>query len=79
MDVTIKEIDMQKWEYKWIEIPHSLEMMKIVMEDTGKKQKVEALDHVNSLGESGWELVGIEQKTPGGAYSPYILFFKRPE
>ena len=70
---------MQKWEYKWIEIPHSLEMMKIVMEDTGKKQKVEALDYVNSLGKQGWELVGIEQQTPGGMRSAFILFFKRPE
>lgn len=70
---------MSKWEYKWIVILHSLDMMKIVMEDTGKKQKVKALDHVNELGKQGWELVGIEQKTPGGMSSDYILFFKRPE
>lgn len=70
---------MQKWEYKWVVIPHSLDMMKIVAEETGKKLKVEAHDHVNELGKQGWELVGIEQGTPGGMWSEYILFFKRPE
>ena len=64
---------MQKWEYTWVVVPHSLGKMKV------GGQKVRALDYVNELGEEGWELVGAEQGWPGAGISDYILFFKRPK
>jgi len=62
---------MEKWEYFWTVIPHSLGKVKI------DKQKVNAIDYVNDLGEDGWELVAVEQGWPGAGISDYILFFKR--
>lgn len=64
---------MDKWEYLWIVIPHSLGKMKV------NKQKVGSLDYVNELGDDGWELVSVEQGWPGAGISDYILFFKRPK
>ncbi|NIM94456.1 MAG: DUF4177 domain-containing protein [Anaerolineales bacterium] len=65
---------MQKWEYRWIILPHSLGRMKAA------GRKVESSDYVNELGDQGWELLGIEQGLPGGGIiSEYILFFKRPK
>lgn len=64
---------MQKWEYIWVIVPHSLGKMKV------GGQKVRAHDYVNELGEEGWELVGVEQGLPGAGISSYILFFKRPK
>ena len=43
------------------------------------KEKVPVFDHVNQMGDEGWELVGIEQGFPGSGISDYILFFKRPK
>jgi hypothetical protein len=63
---------MQKWEYRWVVVPHSLGKMKV------GGDKVRARDHVNDLGEQGWELVAVEQGWPGAGISDYILFFKRP-
>ena len=63
---------MQKWEYQWVVVPHSLGKMKV------GGGKVHARDHVNDLGEQGWELVAVEQGWPGAGISDYILFFKRP-
>jgi hypothetical protein len=63
---------MQKWEYQWVVVPHSLGKMKV------EGGKVQTRDHVNDLGEQGWELVAVEQGWPGAGVSDYILFFKRP-
>ena len=63
---------MQKWESQWVVVPHSLGKMKV------GGSKVHVRDHVNDLGEQGWELVAVEQGWPGAGISDYILFFKRP-
>ncbi len=63
---------MQKWEYQWVFVPHSLGKMKV------GNEKVQAHDYVNGLGDHGWELVAVEQGWPGAGISDYILFFKRP-
>ena len=64
---------MQKWEYYWVVVPNSLRKMKV----GGQREKVQAIDYVNGLGDRGWELVGIEQSFPGSGLSDYVLFFKR--
>jgi len=64
---------MQKWEYRWVILPHNLNKIKV------DGDKVQALEYVNGLGERGWELVSVEQGFPGSGMSDYILFFKRPK
>ena len=66
---------MQKWEYYWVVVPNSLRKMKV----GGQREKVQAIDYVNRLGDEGWELVSVEQSFPGAGLSDYILFFKRPK
>ncbi|MBN1316838.1 MAG: DUF4177 domain-containing protein [Anaerolineales bacterium] len=64
---------MQKWEYTWVVIPHSLKKIKI------DGNKISAHVYINEMGEQGWELVAVEQNFPGSGLSDYILFFKRPK
>ena len=63
---------MQRWEYTWVVVPNNLGKVKV------NDRKVQVYDHVNAMGEDGWELVAVEQRLPGTALSDFVLFFERP-
>jgi len=77
---------MQQWEYMFIEIAfteqESTDYWKVKhvngREVQDWKKKVPAHSYVDSLGQQGWELVGVVPRNTNSHNNP-ILIFKRPK
>lgn len=64
---------MNKWEYKTIKIDSKTSWM------GGKFDYSKVDEHLETLGETGWELVNVISLNKGyGATEGLVMFFKKP-
>lgn len=67
------KLEIQRWEYTWLLLPHNLGEFKTETKETASSRELLA-----TYGDRGWEAFAVVLENPTFSGSRYIFFLKRP-